>query len=348
MREYTGDRIIDTIRRGYASQPDATGIPTEPDINSYLKGVLPLETLPAPWWNWFIQLFTDNIGRAGGAITDFYEAIDFIMNDAEALYTNDPSDLFNALSTLWNRDITSTANTLNTSISALQGRATALEGRATALESRATDIETLNTTQDGRLTSLETRVTTNEGDITQLETDTADLRYDLDAYVGIGGWLNAYNFSTPTPSQQDITNYALTQIPSINNASDIWNGTKVSNLFDGNVWVLTNTPNTNPVVFEWTIMGLGGGITTPFMPDIMGLIKGGNSNSPDGTIMANQDGTGYVKGDIPDIKSRLSTVETGVSVLVGEVGALETWKNGLAASNFGITGAWTCPTPSLP
>ena len=37
-----------------------------------------------------------------------------------------------------------------------------------------------------------------------------------------------------------------------------------------------------------------------------------------------------------------------VSALATRVTTLETWRTGLNASNFSITGTWTCPTPAMP
>ena len=71
---------------------------------------------------------------------------------------------------------------------------------------------------------------------------------------GIGGYLNANNFESATPSQDELTNYALQQI-GITDRTKIFNQTKVKNLFDGNIWVLTNTPDSNPSVFDWANVG---------------------------------------------------------------------------------------------
>ena len=51
---------------------------------------------------------------------------------------------------------------------------------------------------------------------------------------GIGGYLNANNFESATPSQDELTNYALQQI-GITDKTKIFNQTKVKNLFDGNI-----------------------------------------------------------------------------------------------------------------
>lgn len=71
---------------------------------------------------------------------------------------------------------------------------------------------------------------------------------------GIGGYLNANNFESATPSQDELTNYALQQI-GITDRTKIFNQTKVKNLFDGNIWVLTNTPDSIPSVFDWANVG---------------------------------------------------------------------------------------------
>lgn len=71
---------------------------------------------------------------------------------------------------------------------------------------------------------------------------------------GIGGYLNAYDFGKPNPSQDELTDYALSQIPDITK-SQIFNQTKVKNLNDSNIWVLTNTPDSTPPVFEWANVG---------------------------------------------------------------------------------------------
>jgi hypothetical protein len=48
----------------------------------------------------------------------------------------------------------------------------------------------------------------------------------------------------------------MTQIAGITDPSQIWNGTKVVNEFDHHLWILTNTQDTNPVIFEWTDQGI--------------------------------------------------------------------------------------------
>lgn len=52
---------------------------------------------------------------------------------------------------------------------------------------------------------------------------------------GMGGWLDAYNFGK-NPSQEDLTKYALQDI-GIENQEDIWNGTRVRNLYNDDIWI---------------------------------------------------------------------------------------------------------------
>jgi len=90
---------------------------------------------------------------------------------------------------------------------------------------------------------------------------------------GLGGYITAFDFGDPTnvtdsqpwwqfsnPTQggtwqQALTNYALQDID-IQNPADIFNGTRCPNEWDGHLWVLANTPATEPPVFWWTDVGL--------------------------------------------------------------------------------------------
>jgi hypothetical protein len=78
-----------------------------------------------------------------------------------------------------------------------------------------------------------------------------DLQQQIDTMKGRGGYLTAYDFGTATPTQEALTQYALGQINQTDQEK-IWNGTHVKNLKDSHVWVLTNTPDTEPPIFEWT------------------------------------------------------------------------------------------------
>ena len=92
--------------------------------------------------------------------------------------------------------------------------------------------------------------------IKELANRTEFLKRKTDAIIGLspGGFLDAYDFETDDPTQQALTDYALLKIGGEDPLA-IWNGTRVKNLFDGNIWILTNTPETIPPIFEWSNNG---------------------------------------------------------------------------------------------
>jgi len=119
-----------------------------------------------------------------------------------------------------------------------------------------------------------------QNNINETNSNVADLRYDFNAWRGRGGFIDAYNFGTANPTQQQLTNYALSQIPTISDPLQIWDSTKVRNLYDDTVWVLTNTQDTNPPIFEWSPQGSFE--LSPFSPGMGGYIVGANQNAPMG------------------------------------------------------------------
>jgi hypothetical protein len=99
----------------------------------------------------------------------------------------------------------------------------------------------------------------------------AALDIKIQSVQGQGGYLAAHDFGAADLSddagQEALTQYALSQISGITDPNEIWNGTRVKNLYvdpstidddhpdgvpDGRVWVLNNTPETAPPIFEWT------------------------------------------------------------------------------------------------
>ncbi|MGN0023011.1 MAG: hypothetical protein ACI352_03170 [Elusimicrobiaceae bacterium] len=100
----------------------------------------------------------------------------------------------------------------------------------------------------------------------------------VDALEGVGGNLNAYDFGTGTPTQEQLTVYAIGQIwpgytdlsynednpaqstfkdagGNPHTAAEIFNATRVKNLSDDSVFMLTNTQDTEPKVFDWANTG---------------------------------------------------------------------------------------------
>jgi len=88
-----------------------------------------------------------------------------------------------------------------------------------------------------------------------LEERTETLKKEIKTIIGLspGGFLDANDFGED-PTQQMLTDYALSKIGGTDPLK-IWNGTRVKNLFDNNLWILVNTPDTDPAIFEWVNNG---------------------------------------------------------------------------------------------
>jgi hypothetical protein len=52
-----------------------------------------------------------------------------------------------------------------------------------------------------------------------------------------------------------LTQSALGQV-GIEDSTEIFNGTRVKNVYDNHLWILTNTPTTDPAVFDWADDGI--------------------------------------------------------------------------------------------
>jgi len=130
--------------------------------------------------------------------------------------------------------------------------------------------------EQGDVNTLNSAKNHTDESISQTNDNLQDLKRNFDAWNGRGGYLDAYDFGTPAPEQIDLTNYALSQIPSISSPEEIWNGTKVINLYNNHLWIITNTQDTVPVVLEWNDQGPGD--LTSFGTNSGGYIVGGDSN----------------------------------------------------------------------
>ena len=121
------------------------------------------------------------------------------------------------------------------------------------------------------------------------------LEDSFNSWIGRGGYLEAYDFGTSAPAQEDLTDQALSQITSISDPLQVWNGTKIENLFDGHLWALTNTQDTDPPIFEWSDQGPAS--ISPFAQDTGGYIVGADPNADGGGfIQAMPGGKGRVIG----------------------------------------------------
>jgi hypothetical protein len=164
--------------------------------------------------------------------------------------------------------------------------------------------------------------------ISGIFTHLSDLDRKYNAIEGYGGYLTPYDFGKSNPTQAELTSYALAQIEGITNKEEIFNGTHVKNIYvdpstttnpdqlpNNHVWVLTNTPNTVPTVFEWVDNGpVGVNYATN---DTYGIIKGVkevSGGSTDGYLSIDNSGNPVVLG-YDGLKDTISTWDATLNTL---------------------------------
>jgi hypothetical protein len=126
-----------------------------------------------------------------------------------------------------------------------------------------------------------------------LFTSISELNARFQALKGYGGYLTPHDFGSANPTQEELTEYALEQIDHITDPLDIFNATHVKNIWvnpdtevnpdqvpDNSIWVLTNTQNTEPPIFEW--INDGQTAIAPGNNSVYGSIKG-EEDPGDGT-----------------------------------------------------------------
>lgn len=127
-----------------------------------------------------------------------------------------------------------------------------------------------------------------------------------DITKGMGGYLNSYDFETSTPTQESLTAYAI-QDTGAANQSELFTGTKVINLYDDHIWILTNTPDSTPAVFSWQDLGVQPTISVA-TDKYFGLVK--SSYEPlEGSVDLN----GYIS--INGLETRLNEIDTNYNTL---------------------------------
>lgn len=148
------------------------------------------------------------------------------------------------------------------------------------------------------------------------ERETADnvLSQRISAQEGLGGYLPMHDFGVETPTQQELTDYAMANISTATVPADIFNGTRVTNEYDNIVWVLTNTPNTSPALFEW---GKAYNNTVNIASNsTLGIVKGSSGmykvsvNNINGIMTVNRGNKQFSEEDFTTAdKSKLDNIE---------------------------------------
>ena len=64
----------------YASNPTNPQYIAEPDAKSYNRGTEPLQTLPAQWWNWFINKFTARFNKVNIYVKNIFNELAQVLS----------------------------------------------------------------------------------------------------------------------------------------------------------------------------------------------------------------------------------------------------------------------------
>lgn len=123
--------------------------------------------------------------------------------------------------------------------------------------------------------------------------------------LGVGGYLTAYNFKKATPTQTELTNYAIQQL-GVSEQTQIPDQTRVKNLFDNVVWILNNHSINGSAVFNWINDGKDTiGLATE---DTAGLVK-----SSSGDYQGLVDVNGHIT--INNLSEYISDNDTKINII---------------------------------
>ena len=138
-----------------------------------------------------------------------------------------------------------------------------------------------NANTESEIERLDNKIDATKEQLEEVNSNQQDkIDYLLIRTAGTGGYLNAYNFGTATPTQEELTQYAIQDIGNITSQSEIYNGTKVKNLYDNHIWVFNDDPDlqnpwsdqgTDPIILDANNDGLHGLVTGSY-EDLEGFI----------------------------------------------------------------------------
>ena len=137
------------------------------------------------------------------------------------------------------------------------------------------DIRDSNESYDNQIAEINNHLDQHDQDIIRID-EVNEIQQDqiddlLTRTQGMGGYLNAYDFETSTPTQEELTQYAIQDIGNISEQSEIYNGTKVKNLYDNHIWVFNDDPDLqNP----WSDQGTDAIIADANNDGLHGLVTG--------------------------------------------------------------------------
>lgn len=178
----------------------------------------------------------------------------------------------------------------------------------TIVNENTEDIELIkqdNIQTKDRVTTLEQKRLIDRALIDANTQNISNLNSEVEAISGRGGYLIPHNFETATPTENQLNAYALSQIPNITQPEEIFNGTRVTNLYNNHTWILNNTQDTDPVVFEW--VDLGQSLVSIATNSTEGVVKGSADNLK---VAVAVDGTMSVNGLQTELDSKQDELNT--------------------------------------
>jgi hypothetical protein len=289
MREYTGDRVFQPLRGGYASRPSVAGIPIEPDLEYYTRGVVPLDSLPAPYWNWFFSSISNNDNRVAPALADIYAELDAILVEAGI----SPDE------TSHSQILQSIQNIIANSVTPVESRIDDIEGKIPSqadANNQLADKDFVNST----VNNLAARYIT--------PTSSGDVGWSSLEDIRAGPWYSGGQ--TVTPSQNDYAIFTNTD-------NSIWRAS-----FSGGQWSSVFKINDTPFT-EVQNKAINSGITTALTDKITPVSKTTDGLCPQlpdettATKYLRQDGTWQIPPDNDTTYSEMTDTTLGLVRLNG-------------------------------
>ena len=162
-------------------------------------------------------------------------------------------------------------------------------------------------TAESHIAGIDAELGNLNTEVNEAQTLASDAIDRVKALEGGVVYLTAYDFGSATPTQQDLTDYALSQ-PHI---TELFDGLSVVNTNDEHEWRYQAIPATNPVEYEWVDIGISTVSTaTNANP---GIVKGSISLLK---VSVDVNGEMSVNGLQNQLNSKLYVAPNGIENLI--------------------------------
>ena len=205
------------------------------------------------------------------------------------------------------------------------------------------DIRDSNESYDNQIAEINNHLVQHDKDVERINSVNQTQQDKIDDLLtrtqGMGGYLNAYDFETSTPTQEELTQYAIQDIGNITSQSEIYNGTKVKNLYDNHIWVFNDDPElqnpwsdqgTDAIIADANNDGLHGLVTGSY-EDLEGFIdiKGhitinGLENKLNSIDSTNEDLQNQITQEVQDRTTADATLQVNINNEVNRAQEAET------------------------